>query len=61
MNNSDAYTRERVQKLANVHQTICERRGISPTSAEGLDLVDQMLDEFDGSEDDAVIIRRFSN
>ena len=61
MTNADAYTRERVQKLAKAHQTICERRGISPTSAEGLYLVDRMLDEFDGSEDVEIIIRRFSN
>lgn len=61
MARTGAHTRERIQKLAKAHQTVCERRGISPNSEEGLNLVDQILDEFDGSEDDEVITRRFSH
>lgn len=53
--------RERLLKLVRVHQLLCTVRGIHPCSDDALEIVDKMLDEFNGSEDEDVIRRRFVN
>lgn len=61
MTKPDINPRERLMKLVKVHQLLCTARGIDPSSDDALEIVDKLLDEFDGTEDEDVIRRRFVN
>lgn len=53
------YSPEQLQRLMQAHKAICLMRDVHPGSEDGRDLAARLLNECDGTETEAFILKRF--
>jgi hypothetical protein len=61
MTDRQVYSAEQLQRLVAAHKTVCEMRGVNPRGQFGFDIAIRLLNECDGSEEQAYMVRRFTH
>lgn len=55
------YTGRQLLNLLSAHKALCDRNGVAVRSETGRLIAERLLTAFDGSEDHATMLRKFSH